>query len=71
MSTTTSGFHIPAIAIPSFHAPLATLRTWVQRARKRAHDRDAMALLSDRDLRDFNADRWTIGQELSKPFWRR
>jgi uncharacterized protein YjiS (DUF1127 family) len=70
MSTTTSGLHIPAIAMPSFRAPLATLHTWLQRARKRAHDRAAMALLSDRELRDFNADRWTIGQELSKPFWR-
>ncbi len=70
MSTTTTHLHVPAIAMPSLRAPLATLRTWVQRARKRARDRDALALLTDRDLRDFAADRWTIGRELSKPFWR-
>ncbi len=70
MSTTTSHPHIPAITMPSFRAAIGTLRTWVQRARKRARDRDALALLSDRELRDFSADRWTIGQEVSKPFWR-
>ena len=70
MSTTTSGLHVPAWPVPSFRGARALLHIWMERARKRQQDRDAMALLSDRELQDFSADRWTIGQELRMPFWR-
>jgi len=50
--------------------PLAQLRKMVVRARRRAKDRAAMALLTDRDLSDMRVSRATLEYELNKPFWR-
>lgn len=48
-----------------------TLALWFARARERARDLDAVALMSDRDLTDFGSNRYEVMTELAKPFWRR
>ena len=42
------------------------LRTWRQRMR----ERDAMATLTERDLRDARLTRADVQAEMCKPFWR-
>lgn len=42
------------------------LRTW----RRRMRERDAMATLTERDLRDARLTRADVQAELCKPFWR-
>jgi len=39
--------------------------------RRRQRERRELALLGDRDLRDFGATRADAAAELRKPFWRR
>lgn len=43
-----------------------TLRTW----RRRIRERDAMATLTERDLRDARLTRADVQAEMCKPFWR-
>lgn len=45
---------------------VALLRTWRQRMR----ERDAMATLTERDLRDARLTRADVQAEMCKPFWR-
>ena len=47
-------------------APMQTLQIWYERSRQR----DRLARLDDRLLRDIGIDRGTAMQEASKPFWR-
>jgi uncharacterized protein YjiS (DUF1127 family) len=42
------------------------LRTW----RKRIRQRDALAALTERDLRDARITRADVMTEIAKPFWR-
>ena len=44
----------------------AQLRLW----RRRARERQQLAQLSERDLRDIGMSRGTVYAELQKPFWR-
>ena len=44
----------------------ATWALW----RTRIGDRQALAKLDSRDLRDLRLSRWEVDLELSKPFWR-
>ena len=48
----------------------AVLTVWYRRMRNRTRDRDALALMSDRDLMDMRATRYEVMNELAKPFWR-
>jgi uncharacterized protein YjiS (DUF1127 family) len=42
------------------------LKTW----RARSRERQALAKLDSRDLRDIGLSRWEVEQEVAKPFWR-
>ena len=44
----------------------ARLRQWQRRSR----ERDELARLSERELRDLGLSRGTVYDELRKPFWR-
>lgn len=44
----------------------ALLRQWQRRSR----ERDELARLSERELRDLGLSRGTVYDELRKPFWR-
>ena len=44
----------------------ATLSLW----RRRVHEREQLARLSEHDLRDIGVARGTLYDELRKPFWR-
>ena len=50
------------------HAGVLTV--WYRRMRDRTLDRDALAIMSDRDLMDMMATRHELLNELTKPFWR-
>jgi uncharacterized protein YjiS (DUF1127 family) len=58
---------------PSSHRP-SGMTAWfsrlIQTWRVRIRERDALARLDDRDLRDIGLSRWEIELELAKPFWR-
>lgn len=45
---------------------LGTVRGWLQRAR----DRDALARMDERGLRDLALSRYDVEYEIRKPFWR-
>jgi uncharacterized protein YjiS (DUF1127 family) len=45
---------------------VATLRLW----RRRVHERQALASLSERELADFGATSADVYRELASPFWR-
>ncbi len=53
-----------------FSVPYRMLGVWFHRARSRARDRAALALLTDRDFRDIGTNRSEVVYELAKPFWR-
>ncbi len=59
---------------PRSRSALAGAAAWLDRAYRRwqeqAADRRALALMSDRDLRDARLSRWEVERELSRPFWR-
>lgn len=38
--------------------------------RSRIRDRQALATIDDRDLRDLRLSRWELEREVAKPFWR-
>ncbi len=46
--------------------PLVALASWAQRIR----ERNQLAGLSDRDLKDIGINRVDVWREVSKPFWR-
>lgn len=58
--------------VPPHHLPARagwfgrTVRLW----RNRINEREALARLGDRDLRDLRLSHWEVEQELAKPFWR-
>jgi len=52
-----------------FH-PFRRLARLIARARIMARDREAMALLGDRDFHDMGISRATLTYELNKPIWR-
>lgn len=51
-------------------APLAHVVAMIGTARRRARDRDALAWMDERDLRDMRLSRSQVLHELNKPFWR-
>ena len=48
------------------HGIAETLRVW----RYRIRERDGMAALTERDLRDARLSRADVQAEIAKPFWR-
>jgi uncharacterized protein YjiS (DUF1127 family) len=53
-------------ASAGLHRLFATLGLW----RRRVREREQLARLSERDLRDIGVARGTLYDELHKPFWR-
>ena len=56
----------PAAAPGPLGRALGTLRLW----RRRVQERDALARLTERDLRDMRISPSEVAQEVRKPFWR-
>ena len=52
-----------------FH-PWTRLAGVVASVRRRAREREALAMMEDRDLRELGVSRATLAFELNKPFWR-
>ena len=50
----------------SWVSPIRLLRLWWNRAR----ERDELAALDERTLRDIGLSRYDVLQEANKPFWR-
>jgi uncharacterized protein YjiS (DUF1127 family) len=68
MSASTFFNTVPSATMP--FDMLRVLKVWRQRARTRARDRTALALMSDRELMDIATNRFEVTNELAKPFWR-
>jgi uncharacterized protein YjiS (DUF1127 family) len=51
-------------------ATVRLVRKFLSDVRRRAHERAALASMTDRELRDFGANRYEVAQELRKPLWR-
>ena len=49
---------------------LASVAGLIATARRRSRERAELAMMEDRDLRDFGSSRATLAFELNKPFWR-
>jgi uncharacterized protein YjiS (DUF1127 family) len=49
---------------------LARALLWLRRGLARARERQALARLSDRELRDIGVTRYEARHEANKPWWR-
>lgn len=49
---------------------LSSIAGVISMGRRRSRERADLAMMDDRDLRDFGVSRATLAYELRKPFWR-
>ncbi len=55
---------------PSVGSLVEAARTGFAAWRARAREREALALMNDRELHDIGLSRWDAQHEVDKPFWR-
>jgi uncharacterized protein YjiS (DUF1127 family) len=71
MSATTHGMVTQCQVGPSRHVGvLGRLGTLFATWRRRSQERQTLAHLEYRDLRDMGVSQWEVETELAKPFWR-